>query len=64
MQEAYTISEFCKAFRISRPHFDKLRKINRGPHVLKVGQKSIITQQAVQTWLIKLEEEQYGPSVV
>lgn len=56
VNEAYSIAEFCKAYRMSRPHFDKLRKDEKTPQILKIGEKSIITREAVQAWLKKLEK--------
>ncbi len=45
---------------MSRTHLDKLIKLGKAPHVLNVGGKLIITGEAVDAWLKKLDEEQYG----
>lgn len=60
MKESYTKSEFCRAYSMSRTHLDKLIKLGKAPHVLNIGGKLIITGEAVDAWLKKLDEEQYG----
>ncbi len=46
---AYTIQEFCNAFRISRALFYKLRKAGQAPVVMNAG-KPLISYAAAAEW--------------
>lgn len=55
-QAAYSIDEFCKAHRISRPMFYKLAKSNRGPRLMQVGRRQLITMESAANWRKFMEE--------
>jgi len=48
--EAYTISEFCVAHRISRATYYNLKKRNEGPDEAHVLGRIIITQESAASW--------------
>lgn len=49
-KQAYTVKEFCRQYSISRALFYKLRRQGRGPSIIKVNQKTLITADAAQSW--------------
>jgi hypothetical protein len=50
VQKAYSIDEFCKAYRISKATLFREWKRGRGPEVKKVGRRSLITVAAAEAW--------------
>jgi hypothetical protein len=54
----FTISEFCRAERISRSFYYVLRKRGEGPRELHAGARVIITPKAKQDWEIERETAQ------
>ena len=53
MQRAYTIEEFCKAFRIGRTK--AYEEINAGRLIcVKVGSKSVVRADDAEKWLASL----------
>jgi|HubBroStandDraft_4_1064222.scaffolds.fasta_scaffold1729913_1 hypothetical protein len=49
LEGAFTIDEFCRAFRISRSMFYKLRKNGQAPVVMDAG-KPLISFAAAAEW--------------
>jgi hypothetical protein len=49
-REAYTVREFCHAFRISEDMFWKMRRAGWGPALMKVGVKVLISIAAADAW--------------
>jgi len=49
-QRAYSISEFCAAYGISKVFLHSLWKRGEGPRRLKVGRKILITREAAAAW--------------
>jgi hypothetical protein len=47
---AYTVAEFCQAYRISRSKLYQLWDVGIGPRVLKIGAKILITIDAARDW--------------
>jgi hypothetical protein len=47
---AYTVAEFCQAYRISRSKLYQLWDADIGPRVLKIGAKILITIDAARDW--------------
>ena len=57
-REAYTVKEFCVAFRISVDMFWKMRRAGWAPALMKVGTKVLISTAAAEQW--KREREAAG----
>ncbi len=55
-QRAYTIDEFCQAYRICRASFYNLLKKGDGPRVMKVGSRRLVSVEAADEWRAKLED--------
>jgi hypothetical protein len=47
---AYTITEFCEAFRISRSMFYKLQHCGKAPAVMRVGTRTLVSFRAAAEW--------------
>lgn len=52
---ADTIPEFCRKHRISPSTFFKLQSQGKGPRVLHVGKRSLITKESGADWRRSLE---------
>lgn len=45
-----TVTEFCRAHRISRPTFYEWAKRGDAPRVIALGNKRLITQEEAEKW--------------
>ena len=54
---AYTVPDFCTATNLSKTHFYALLKEGRGPRLMKVGRRTLISTQAAADWCKRMEEE-------
>lgn len=54
-RQAYTIDEFCQAYRICRASFYNLIKTGEGPRHFKIGSRTLISTEAAAEWRAKLE---------
>lgn len=57
MKDAATIPQFCDGHNISRTHFYQLLKEGRGPRLMKVGRRTLISQEAAVEWRRRMEAE-------
>jgi hypothetical protein len=57
---AYSVLEFCKAYRICRGLLYRLWREGAGPKMMKIGKRTVISREAAQEWRQKLEAEQEG----
>ena len=56
-KKAYTVSEFCEAYHISRSKFYEMRKAGHGPRIMKVGRRTLISYEAAEEWRIRMESD-------
>ena len=54
---AYTVPQFCDGFNVSRTHFYALLKEGKGPRLMKVGRRTLISAQAAADWSKRVEDE-------
>jgi hypothetical protein len=47
---AHSIDEFCVSHGISRAMFYKILSQGRGPRVMKVGTRTLISEEAAAAW--------------
>jgi predicted DNA-binding transcriptional regulator AlpA len=47
---AMTVDEFCQSHRISRGTFYNLLKSDQGPAVMKVGSRTLVSEEAAAEW--------------
>lgn len=57
---ASTIREFCDDYRISERTFYALQKQGRAPRLMKVGRRTLISQEAAAEWRKRMESETAG----
>ena len=57
MQHAFSVDEFCQAHGISRGLFYKLVKEGRGPAIIKLNTRTLISREAAEKWLRRMESE-------
>ncbi len=50
-----SVLEFCQQSGISRALFYKLVREGKGPRTMKVGSRTLISQEAAQEWQHKME---------
>lgn len=51
----FTVPQFCDDHNISRTHFYELIKLGRGPRLLRVGRRVLITAEASADWRRAME---------
>jgi hypothetical protein len=56
--DAFIILEFCRRHRISVSFFHKLRSQGRGPAVMRVGARTLISCEAARAWRVQMQEDQ------
>ena len=54
--QAYSIAEFCEAHNISRATFYSLLESGRGPVVMKVGRRRLISNESAGRWRARMEK--------
>jgi hypothetical protein len=58
VQLAYSIPKFCELHNICRATFYNLRKAGKGPRLMKVGTRTLISVEAAADWRRERETEQ------
>lgn len=53
----YTIPQFCDSHNLSRTHFYALLKEGKGPRLMKVGRRSLISAESAAAWRKRMEDE-------
>jgi predicted DNA-binding transcriptional regulator AlpA len=56
VREALTIPEFCVAHHISRSLFYSLQRENKGPRLMKLRKRTLITLEAAAEWRRRMED--------
>ncbi len=57
---AYTLREFCKAYKTSRSKLYLLWEEGKGPKTFRIGRKILISADAARKWIKKLENSDQG----
>ena len=57
MRKTYTVKQFTQTYNLSRSTIYRLWRDGRGPRVLRVGRKVLITVEAAQEWARAMEAE-------
>lgn len=57
VRAAYSVQEFCRAHRISRAMFYKMQYDGIGPRTMKVGTRTLISDEAAADWRREREAE-------
>jgi hypothetical protein len=60
--DAFSIPEFCLRNSISSALFFKLIREGRGPRVMRVGRRTLITKESAAVWRSTLEAAS-GPAI-
>jgi hypothetical protein len=55
--DSYTVDEWCRRRRVCRATFYNLRKKGRGPKVMKIGTRTLISREADDEYRRALEAE-------
>jgi predicted DNA-binding transcriptional regulator AlpA len=56
LKQVYSVAEFCAQHGISRSLFYRLLQDGQGPRVMKVGKRTLITNEAAEEWRRSLEK--------
>lgn len=63
-KSCYTVEEFCfEHGALSRPFFYKLIKDGKGPRLMKVGRRTLITAEAAAEWRKQMEDITNGQTI-
>lgn len=57
MKSTYTVAQFTADHNISRTHLYALIKEGRGPRLMKVGRRTLISAEAACDWRKRMEQE-------
>lgn len=58
MKPCFTVQEFCAEHGgISKPFFYKLQKEGKGPRLMKVGRRTLVTAEAAADWRKQMEND-------
>ncbi len=52
---AFSVADFCREHAISRGLFYQLLKDGKGPKTMKLGRRTLISQEAAQEWRRRME---------
>lgn len=55
-KQTITVNEFCNMHSISRSMFYKLLKDGNAPRIMKVGRKTLISNDAAKEWQCAMEQ--------
>lgn len=55
-QFAFSVAQFCEGHDITKVLFYKLLKEGRGPRIMKVGTRTLISAEAAADWRREMEE--------
>jgi predicted DNA-binding transcriptional regulator AlpA len=53
----FSVSEFCELHGISRAFFYLLQREKRGPSVMKVGRRTLVSVEAAAEWRKRMEAQ-------
>lgn len=56
-RKAYSVDEFCRDHGISRASYYNLRKAGRGPQEMKIGSRTLVSEEAATAWRRRMEAE-------
>ena len=54
---ALSVDQFCDAHNVSRAYFYVLLKSNRGPRIMRVGRRTLVSAEAAADWRREREHE-------
>lgn len=54
---AMSVEEFCEMHDIGRTTFFRLEKERKGPRIMKVGRRTLISAEAAAEWRARMEAE-------
>lgn len=55
--DVFSINEFCRRHGICRATFYNLLKAGRGPALMRVGSRVLISREAAEQWRRKMEAD-------
>lgn len=55
--QTYTITEFCDTHHVGRSTFYELVRSGKGPRLMKVGKRTLISAEAAAEWRRRMEEQ-------
>jgi predicted DNA-binding transcriptional regulator AlpA len=55
MSHVQSVADFCRTNSISRSLFYKLQREGKGPRIMKIGRRTLISQEASAEWRKSLE---------
>ena len=55
-KDAFGIAEFCERHSLSVSYFFKLARENRAPRCMRIGRRTLISQEAAAAWRREMEE--------
>lgn len=54
--QAFSVAQFCEAHGFTKVLFYKLLKEGRGPRIMKVGSRTLVSAEAAAEWRKSMED--------
>lgn len=58
--QVYTVQQFCDVHQVGRNLFYKMIASGRGPAIMKIGRRTLISRDAAAAWREKIEMQTAG----
>lgn len=55
--QALTVEDFCEAYKISKSFLYKLKRKGKGPRMMRIGRRTLISTEAALEWQTQNEEQ-------
>jgi predicted DNA-binding transcriptional regulator AlpA len=55
-RQAYSVPEFARVHDVSRAHIYNLIKDGRGPRLMRLGRRTLVSAEAAAEWRRRMEE--------
>ncbi len=59
-QLAFSVEDFCRLNNISRAFFYKIVSQGKGPRLMKVGRRTLVSSESAADWRVQMEKEGYS----
>ncbi len=54
--KALSVEDFCEAYNISKSFLYKLKREGKGPRMMRIGRRTLISAEAAREWQSQNEE--------
>ena len=59
-QLAFSVEDFCRLHKLSKAFFYKIISLGKGPRLMKVGRRTLVSAEAAADWRAQMEKVGYS----